>query len=46
MARQRLTQGGIEIGRAFPPLDHWVRISIGLPQENALARDAIAGLLH
>jgi histidinol-phosphate aminotransferase len=37
---------GIEIGRAFPPLDHWARISIGLPQENALARDAIVGLLR
>jgi histidinol-phosphate/aromatic aminotransferase/cobyric acid decarboxylase-like protein len=41
-----LNTKGIEIGRAFPPLDHWVRISIGLRQENALARDAIAGLLH
>jgi histidinol-phosphate aminotransferase len=37
---------GIAIGRAFPPLDHWARISIGLPQENDLARDAIAGLLR
>lgn len=37
---------GIEIGRAFPPLDHWARISIGLPQENALARDALVGLLR
>jgi histidinol-phosphate aminotransferase len=36
---------GIDIGRAFPPLDHWARISIGLPEENALARHAIAGLL-
>lgn len=36
---------GIEIGRAFPPLDHWARVSIGLPAENALARDAVVGLL-
>jgi histidinol-phosphate aminotransferase len=36
---------GIEISRAFPPLDHWVRISIGLPEENSMARDAIAELL-
>jgi histidinol-phosphate aminotransferase len=36
---------GIEIGRAFPPLDHWTRISIGLPRENAMARAAIAELL-
>jgi histidinol-phosphate aminotransferase len=37
---------GIEIGRAFPPLDQWARISIGLARENALARDAIVGLLR
>ena len=36
---------GIEISRAFPPLDHWVRISIGLPEENSMARTAIAELL-
>ena len=28
---------GIQIGRSFPPLDQWIRISIGLPQENTLA---------
>jgi histidinol-phosphate aminotransferase len=37
---------GIDIGRAFPPLDHWARVSIGLPEENAIARDAVADLLH
>ncbi len=37
---------GIEIARAFPPFDRWVRISIGLPEENALARGAIAKLLR
>jgi histidinol-phosphate aminotransferase len=31
----------IEIGRVFPPYDHWARISIGLPEENALARAAV-----
>jgi len=36
---------GIEIARAFAPFDHWVRISIGLPAENARARDAIKKLL-
>ena len=36
---------GIEIGRAFPPLDHWTRISIGLPEENTLARTAVSKLL-
>jgi histidinol-phosphate aminotransferase len=36
---------GIVVSRAFPPLDHWVRISIGLPEENSMARNAIAELL-
>jgi histidinol-phosphate aminotransferase len=36
---------GIDIGRGHPPLDHWVRISIGLPTENDMARTAIAALL-
>jgi histidinol-phosphate aminotransferase len=29
---------GIDIGRAFPPLLGWARISIGLPEQNARAR--------
>jgi histidinol-phosphate aminotransferase len=36
---------GIDIGRAFPPFEKWARISIGLPEENAMARAAIAELL-
>jgi len=40
-----LLDEGIEIARAFPPFDHWVRISIGLPTENARARDAIEKIL-
>ncbi len=36
---------GIEIARAFPPLDRWVRISIGLPDENARARAVVRKLL-
>jgi histidinol-phosphate aminotransferase len=40
-----LMDEGIEIARAFPPFDHWVRISIGLPAENGRARDAIEKLL-
>jgi histidinol-phosphate aminotransferase len=36
---------GIDIGRAFPPLDNWARISIGLPSENAIARAAVVELL-
>jgi histidinol-phosphate aminotransferase len=41
----QLLQEGIEIARAFPPFDQWVRISIGLPAENLRARDAIKKLL-
>lgn len=37
---------GVEIARAFPPLDTWARISIGLPAENALARAAVSDLLR
>jgi len=40
-----LAAQNIMIGRAQPPLDNWVRISIGLPEENALARKAVAELL-
>ena len=36
----------IDIGRAFPPLDTWVRISIGLPENNAVARLAVGELLR
>jgi histidinol-phosphate aminotransferase len=36
-----LLRDGIEIGRAFPPYDRWARISIGLPEENAIARAAV-----
>jgi histidinol-phosphate aminotransferase len=36
---------GIDIGRAFPPLERWARISIGLPEENRIARRAVAELL-
>jgi histidinol-phosphate aminotransferase len=40
-----LAAQGIDIGRAHPPLDTWVRISIGLPEDNAIARQAVADLL-
>jgi histidinol-phosphate aminotransferase len=40
-----LLDEGIEIARPFPPLDRRVRISIGLPAENARARNAIQKLL-
>lgn len=40
-----LATQNIAIGRAQPPLDKWVRIAIGLPEENAIARKAVAELL-
>jgi histidinol-phosphate aminotransferase len=36
-----LKSAGVQIGRAFPPYDHWVRITIGLPAENSLAQSAL-----
>jgi histidinol-phosphate aminotransferase len=42
---RKLMNEHIDIARAFPPFDHWVRISIGLPAENLRARDAIKKLL-
>jgi histidinol-phosphate aminotransferase len=40
-----LLQRNVDIGRAFPPYERWARISIGLPQENAVARAAVRDLL-
>jgi histidinol-phosphate aminotransferase len=36
-----LLKEGVEIGRAFPPYELWARISIGLPEENAVAHAAV-----
>jgi histidinol-phosphate aminotransferase len=36
---------GVDVGRAFPPLDRWARISLGLPDENARARDALRAVI-
>jgi histidinol-phosphate aminotransferase len=41
-----LLKDGVAIGHAFPPYDRWARISIGLPQENAIARAAVRKSLH
>ena len=41
----QLIAEGIEIARAFPPFDQRIRISIGLPEENVRARDAIEKVL-
>jgi hypothetical protein len=41
-----LAAQGIDIGRSHPLLNTWVRISIGLPENNAIARQAVADLLQ
>jgi histidinol-phosphate aminotransferase len=33
-AREALTAAGILIGKPFPPLDDWLRITVGTPDEN------------
>jgi len=40
-----LAAKGIDIGRRYPPLGTWIRISIGLPEENTIACQAVAELL-
>lgn len=35
----------VSIARAFPPMLDWARITIGLPEENALAREALRKVL-
>lgn len=35
----------VSIARAFPPMNDWARITIGLPEENALARQALRKVL-
>ncbi|MBR1126066.1 aminotransferase class I/II-fold pyridoxal phosphate-dependent enzyme [Bradyrhizobium lablabi] len=41
-----LRSKGVDIGRGFAPLDNWARISLGLPSENDIARNAVADLLR
>lgn len=36
---------GVQVARAFPPYDSWVRISIGTPEENRWAQSALTGVL-
>jgi histidinol-phosphate aminotransferase len=36
-----LLADGVVVGRAFPPYDTWLRITIGLPEENARAQAAL-----
>ncbi len=44
IARALLARG-IDIGRAHPPLTNWVRIAIGLPEENRRVQTALKQLL-
>jgi len=41
----RMQAEGVAIARAFPPLLDWVRLTIGLPEENAHARKALRAVL-
>jgi histidinol-phosphate aminotransferase len=40
-----LREHSVSIARAFPPLLDWARITVGLPEENALAREALRKVL-
>ena len=40
-----LREHSVAIARAFPPMLDWARITIGLPEENALAREALRKVL-
>ncbi len=44
IVESKFKQAGITIGRVFPPYDTWIRISIGLPEENAKAQAVIRDL--
>lgn len=39
--QKKLADAGIIIGRTFAPYNTWIRISIGLPEDNAKAQEAI-----
>jgi histidinol-phosphate aminotransferase len=43
---EALAARSIDIGRAYPLLDSWARVSIGLPEDNAVARQAVAEFLR
>jgi histidinol-phosphate aminotransferase len=41
--RDRMRSFGIEVGRPFPPLNDWSRISLGRPEENTALIEALRG---
>lgn len=40
--RSRFAAAGVEIARPFPPLDDWIRVTVGLPAETARAVAVLA----
>jgi hypothetical protein len=36
---------GVVIGRSFPPYTNWVRITIGQPEENRVAREGLSAIV-
>jgi histidinol-phosphate aminotransferase len=40
-----LMKESVSIARAFPPMNDWARITIGLPEENEFAREALRRVL-
>jgi histidinol-phosphate aminotransferase len=40
-----LRKEGIEVARIFPPYDRWIRITIGLPQQNQQAQTALRKII-
>jgi histidinol-phosphate aminotransferase len=42
---EALKNAGVLVGRAFPPYDRWIRITIGLPEENRRAQAALRAAL-
>jgi histidinol-phosphate aminotransferase len=42
---QQMRKRGVEIARAFPPYNDWIRITIGTPTENEKAQQALRQIL-
>jgi histidinol-phosphate aminotransferase len=42
---EKFKEAGIVIARSFPPYDTWIRITIGLPEENIKAQEVLKQLV-
>jgi len=42
---KKFKEAGITIARSFPPYDTWIRITIGLPEENIKAQEVVKQLV-